>query len=289
MRGHESHMELRKNETFGKDADFIHSDAQLPARQRSTLDPVRNLPKCNVSCKIGISPVLRLGVDRERREAAIVRRAKLVLGDVSAGIDQLLANLFRSLDSWIDGVGDADEGDLLDTMRVAADALADLPVNLFLVCLARELDEEVSGIDVEHCPEKSDVGDVGRVRAVAVAARTGVKTNVRPLFRRETLQDAVDQGDECPEEELAPGLGVPRVTTPPGRKSALGEVDAHSRSSCGEAASDVLFALVHEILGERGPGVAINLSVRRISQEQEGWRDDSLLQLCARPEGVRQG
>lgn len=134
-------------------------DPQLRTSQRNALNPIRNLPKRNVAREIRTA-MLRLDIDGERREAAVVRGAQLVLCNPPAGLDQRVADLLWRLNSGIERVHDAYEGDLLDAVGVAADRGADLLVDLGLVLFAGELDQEVAGVDLEQGGEEGVVVDV---------------------------------------------------------------------------------------------------------------------------------
>lgn len=131
--------------------------------------------------------MLRLDVDAERTEAAVVCRAQLVRRDVFRGLEERVAHLFRRFDRRGERVHDTDEGDLLDAVGVAPDRAADLFIHGRFGRFAGELDQEVAGVDLEERRQQCVVRHVGRVHAVAVAAWARVDSDVGALGRREAV------------------------------------------------------------------------------------------------------
>src|SRR4051794_32015596 len=72
------------------------SEAELLRGQPRALHPVADLLERHLAGVVGRAMV-RLLVDRERREAAVVGRAQLLLRDVVRRPDQLLRDLLRAL------------------------------------------------------------------------------------------------------------------------------------------------------------------------------------------------
>lgn len=134
--------------------------------------------------------MLGLDVDGEGRKPTIIRGAQLIFGNILARRHQILGDLFGRLDLGIERVDDTDEGDLFDALGVLADRLADLFVHFFLVLFRRQLDEEVTGVHLEHGREQFVVVDVEGVHGVAVAAGAGVDADVFALFRGEAVEDS---------------------------------------------------------------------------------------------------
>ena len=159
------------------------SEAQLLRGQARALDPGLDLAERHVAGVVGRA-VVGLLVDRERREAAVVGGAELLLGDEVRRPDQLSAISCGDSDPRVLRVDHADVGHLRDAVGVGAQVLAD---GLDTGSLSRsdgELDQEVAGVDVEHRAEQVVVGHVRGVHGVAVAAGAGVDADVARAPRR---------------------------------------------------------------------------------------------------------
>ena len=81
----------------------------------------------------------------ERREAAVVGRAKPVERDELGRLEHAVADLLRRLDPRVDRVDDADEDPLVRTQVLAAIAAAPAAVGL-----ARELEVEAPRVELEQ-------------------------------------------------------------------------------------------------------------------------------------------
>ena len=87
------------------------SNTQSFTGHLDTLDASSDLLERDVARKVRRA-MLRLEIDAERAEAAVVRRAKLVYRDVLRCRDELSCDLFWRLDLRIERIDDANEGDL---------------------------------------------------------------------------------------------------------------------------------------------------------------------------------
>lgn len=111
-------------------------NAQLLARESCSLNPRLDLLHRYIPRKIRAS-MLRLDINTKRAKAAIVRRAQLIFRNVFTRLDQVRRHVIRSLDLGVQRVRDSDKRDLLDSISVAPDVLADLLVQQ---CLLHERD-----------------------------------------------------------------------------------------------------------------------------------------------------
>ena len=94
--------------------------------------------------------MLRLDVDTEETVPTIIGRAQLVFSNVLARLHQVSFHLFWALDPGVEGLCNADEGDLLYVIGVLAGRLADLLVYAWFVFFRGELDEELACVDSEE-------------------------------------------------------------------------------------------------------------------------------------------
>ena len=134
----------------------MESNPQLFTGHLRPLDAILYLLERDVSCQVGISSMLRLHVDAERREAAIVCRAQAIFANVLRGFEDHLADGFGRLDVGCQlerepnsdyeisrklkrdcayRVDDADEDELSDAVRIVTHMFRAELVYLRLVLL----------------------------------------------------------------------------------------------------------------------------------------------------------
>lgn len=87
------------------------SNSELLTGQLHALNAVGDLLESDIPGEIGRA-VLRLDVNTEGAETAVISGTELVHGDVLRSVDELFRNLFRSLDLGVQGVDDTEKGDL---------------------------------------------------------------------------------------------------------------------------------------------------------------------------------
>src|ERR1044071_9111093 len=100
------------------------ADAELLRGQPGALDPVPDLLPGGLAGEVGRA-VVGLLVDAERREAAIVGRAQLLLRDEAGRPDQGVPDLLRALHPRVQRVDHPDVGHLGHAVGVAAQVLSD--------------------------------------------------------------------------------------------------------------------------------------------------------------------
>src|SRR5437016_3025275 len=88
-----------------------------------------------------------------------------------------------------------DVAHLRHAIGIVATVLADHLEHWILVAFASHLDQEITGIHLEHARQQVAVGHVGAVDRVAVAAGTGVNADPRALLRREPVEHTIVQLD----------------------------------------------------------------------------------------------
>lgn len=137
--------------------------------------------------------MLGFDVDAERAEAAVIRSAQLVLGDVFGCLDQSITNLLRRLDLGNQWVDHTDERDLLDPIGVRSNALSDLLVHYGLVLLGRQLDQEVAGVHLEHGWEQFMIVDIIGMHRVTVTTRARMDSDVLSLFGGKSIWNLARQ------------------------------------------------------------------------------------------------
>ena len=74
-----------------------NSNPELLASHFSPFDPILNLLERNVSRKVRAPTMLRLRIDTERTEPAIIRRTQLVDGNILARLHQRVRDLLHAL------------------------------------------------------------------------------------------------------------------------------------------------------------------------------------------------
>lgn len=94
--------------------------------------------------------MLRLHVDAKGTETTIVSSSKLIVRNVLRSLYESIADLFGRLDLRAQWVGHAHKCDLLDSVGVCPDRLANFLIHFRLVLLRSKLDQKVSRIDLEQ-------------------------------------------------------------------------------------------------------------------------------------------
>ena len=136
------------------------------------------------------------------------------------------------------------------------------------VGLARKLDVEGPGVQLEQHGEQLCVVHVQAVRRIHVPARTRVNADTPSFILRESLDHCVVEVDEGPQHLLR------RIELE--RQPSLREVDLDDVGSLAEAFPDVGHRLTHEILEERLLRVTPD-SLLRVKEAQSRGGDHRLL------------
>src|SRR5205809_7452834 len=130
------------------------------------------------------------------------------------------------------------------------DALLHEAQRLAAVGLTRALDVEVRHLQLEERGQEVCVVNVGAVRRVPIAARTGVDADPLPLFGGEALEHLVVQVDERLEQPLR--------WIELDREPALREIELHNVGALRQTPADVRLRLAQEITEERFARVSPN-------------------------------
>jgi len=134
-------------------------------------------------------------VVRERREPAIVASPETVSGDDARRRQDAVAHFFRRLDERIGWVCYPDEDP--GVLRGVAD---DEPQDLRRITLARELQIEITRLELEKSRQQVSVTDIQAMSRVLITPGTGVHPDTCLFSLIESLEYAIVQSDELVEE-----------------------------------------------------------------------------------------
>src|SRR5262245_49437468 len=154
--------------------------------------------------------VLRLHIDAEWREAAIVSRTQALFRDELRGGYQIVANLLRGLNARVLRIDNSDKANLSDTIGIGTAMLTNELIDAFFVLFARQLHQEIASIHLEHAGQEFGIVHVGAVGRVAIAAWACVDANISALFRRESVEHSIVQRDEF-SEHVSTGPRIIRI------------------------------------------------------------------------------
>jgi AcrR family transcriptional regulator len=127
----------------------------------------------------------------EWREPAIVAGPETIGGDDAGGRHYPVAYLLRCLNPRIDRVGDADEDAGIHRSLADGD-----PQDLSRVALARELQVEVTGLELEQPRQQVSVTDIEAVSGIQIAPRTSMHAYACTFGIVKSLEHAIVQCDE---------------------------------------------------------------------------------------------
>ena len=203
------------------------------------------------------------GVVGEWREPAIVGGPELIDRDVACRFKDAIADELGRLDRRVDRRHHPDEHPLIG-LEMPADDLEHVDP----IALAGQRHVEVPHLQLEQARQQLRIVDIGTVRRIAIAARTGVHAEPVPIFDGEPRQRQVVQVDEAVQQ-------LPRRVDLH-RQPAFGEIDLHLVGTRRQAAADFRLVLGEQIVDEGFAGIAGN-ALRGIHQAERRRRDHRLL------------